>query len=75
MAVKGIEAYEEFLRSIGMPTRLHELGGKEERDISRQDKLYLYFSQCGRCMYSGKPIELSDLYNTVLCLYGDETAN
>ena len=30
MAVKGIEAYEEFLRSIGMPTRLHELGGKEE---------------------------------------------
>ena len=27
----------------------------------RQDKLYLYFTQMGRCMYSGKSIDLSDL--------------
>lgn len=27
----------------------------------RGTKLYLYFTQLGRCMYSGKPIELSEL--------------
>ena len=35
-----------------------------EQDISRQDKLYLYFSQMGRCMYSGEIIDINDLYNT-----------
>lgn len=35
-----------------------------EQDISRQDKLYLYFSQMGRCMYSGEMIDINDLYNT-----------
>lgn len=29
----------------------------------RQDKLYLYFTQMGRCMYTGQPIELSALLN------------
>ena len=40
------------------------LEGKEASAISRQDKLYLYFSQCGKCMYTGEPIEIEDLYNT-----------
>lgn len=26
------------------------------------DKLYLYYTQLGRCMYSGEPIDLMDLY-------------
>lgn len=43
---------------------IESLEGKEESEISRQDKLYLYYSQCGKCMYTGKPIEIEDLYNT-----------
>lgn len=27
-----------------------------------RDKLYLYYTQLGRCMYSGEPIDLTDLY-------------
>lgn len=29
----------------------------------RSDRLYLYYTQMGRCMYSGEKIELEDLYN------------
>lgn len=28
-----------------------------------RDKLYLYYTQLGRCMYSGAPIDLADLYD------------
>lgn len=39
-----------------------EIADKEESEF-RSKKLYLYYTQKGRCMYSGKPIELSDLFN------------
>lgn len=40
-----------------------EIGNQwEERDF-RRDALYLYYTQMGRCMYSGEPITLSDLFN------------
>lgn len=29
----------------------------------RSKKLYLYYTQMGRCMYTGEPIELGDLFN------------
>lgn len=29
----------------------------------RSKKLYLYFTQMGRCMYTGEPIDLNDLFN------------
>lgn len=29
----------------------------------RSDRLFLYYAQMGRCMYSGEEIELDDLYN------------
>jgi len=29
----------------------------------RSDRLYLYYTQLGKCMYSGEPINLSDLHN------------
>lgn len=32
-------------------------------DTLRRDKLYLYYTQLGRCMYSGEPIDLADLYD------------
>lgn len=43
---------------------ISKLEGKSESDVSRQDKLYLYFSQCGKCMYTGERIDIEDLYNT-----------
>lgn len=45
---------------------ISSLDGKDESQVGRQDKLYLYFSQCGRCMYTNEPIDLDDLYNTEL---------
>lgn len=43
---------------------LEALESESETDISRRDKLYLYFTQLGKCMYSGKPINISELGNT-----------
>ena len=39
-----------------------EIEGRDEAEY-RSKKLYLYYVQKGRCMYSGKPIELKDLFN------------
>lgn len=39
-----------------------ELADKTDGEL-RSDKLYLYYTQMGRCMYSGDTIELSDLFN------------
>ena len=34
-----------------------------EESFLRGDKLYLYYTQKGRCMYSGEPIDLEDLWD------------
>jgi len=34
--------------------------------ITKRDRLYLYYSQMGRCMYSGEPIDLENLGNATL---------
>lgn len=39
-----------------------ELAAVAEADL-RSDRLYLYYTQMGRCMYSGEPINLSCLYD------------
>ena len=57
-ALKADEGYGQEFREM-----LSELENKTESQISIQDKLYLYFTQCGRCMYTGKPIDIEDLYN------------
>lgn len=41
---------------------VEELGNTEENQL-RSDKLYLYYTQKGRCMYSGEIIELEDLWD------------
>ena len=41
---------------------IQELGTKEEHQF-RNDKLYLYYTQKGRCMYSGDPIEVEELWD------------
>ncbi len=42
---------------------MESLNEKEERQL-RSDKLYLYYTQMGRCMYSGKPIPLDELMSS-----------
>lgn len=51
---------------------LYKKEGKDWKDIIekadgngtlRSKKMYLYLTQKGRCMYTGKPIELADLFN------------
>lgn len=42
-----------------------QLSSKKEEDL-RSDKLYLYYTQMGRCMYTGEIIELASLYDNNL---------
>lgn len=42
--------------------KIKEIDGKDEADF-RIKKLYLYYLQQGKCMYSGETIELRDLMN------------
>lgn len=42
--------------------KLKEINGKEEADF-RIKKLYLYYLQQGKCMYSGETIDLNNLMN------------
>ena len=44
------------------PELWDELQKCEEHQL-RSDKLYLYYTQMGRCMYSGERIELDDLWD------------
>ncbi len=36
----------------------------KEDDKFKSDKLYLYFAQCGKCMYTGEPIDLNELMSS-----------
>lgn len=42
---------------------LEQLEKTDEQEISKRDKLYLYYTQLGKCMYSGEDIDLDDLLN------------
>lgn len=46
-------------------TLKNQLSSKKEDDL-RSDKLYLYYTQMGRCMYTGEKIELASLYDNNL---------
>lgn len=68
---------QESRRTVSRKKRLMELYQKckdEERDwikemdardenSFRSDRLYLYYTQMGRCMYSGEPIDLDRLFD------------
>ena len=41
-------------------TLIEQLESRKDEDLRRK-KLYLYFTQMGRCMYTGEPINLSSL--------------
>ena len=44
------------------PELYRRLDSLTESDF-RRDALYLYYTQFGKCMYTGKPIDFSELYN------------
>ena len=54
-----LELYKECRRTE--PELYAELAEKSEEDL-RSRKLFLYFTQMGKCMYTGERIHLSDLY-------------
>ena len=62
------ELYESIRKEGLFKEEIDELSASldkySEQDISRQDKLYLYFTQMGRCMYSGERIDIESLYDT-----------
>lgn len=60
-AEKSDSNYANEIREL-----ITQLDNRSESDIARQDKLYLYFSQCGKSAYSGKPIDIDDIYDTNL---------
>lgn len=39
-----------------------QLCNTDENEL-RRDSLYLYYTQFGRCMYTGKPISIDEIYN------------
>jgi len=45
---------------------MEELNKRQDNDL-RSEKLYLYFLQMGKCMYSGKPININDINNLSVC--------
>ena len=46
---------------------LFEALNQTEESALRSDKLFLYYSQFGKCMYSGKPIHIDDLSDNRIC--------
>lgn len=57
----------EILKQLNYdPTVLEKLKNEDEKLISKRDKLYLYYTQLGKCMYSGEPIDLEDLLGSSL---------
>jgi CRISPR-associated endonuclease Csn1 len=70
---KNTKKKRSVTRKDGLITQYNEITGnsdaiqilnaleKESNDSLRKEKLYLYYSQMGRCMYSNERIVLSDL--------------
>ena len=45
---------------------MQDIANAEEDGKIRSKKMYLYLTQKGRCMYTGKHIELDDLFDNNL---------
>lgn len=64
---KDLEAKLKAIKTEDAEAILKELnsGKYEDRDLQSK-KLFLYFSQMGKCAYSGEPIDLEELNNSQL---------
>ena len=63
--IKDQEIFElekELNSSIDFPTNKDRLS-KEESSRLKAKKLYLYYTQLGRCMYTGKRIDFGELFD------------
>lgn len=72
---------EEKVRTVSRKKRLEDLykaARKQEPELYaqleqysendlRRDALYLYFTQFGRCMYTGTPLQIEDIFNKNIC--------
>lgn len=60
-------AFDSVLKALGSGSQAVEASIEGRPDEAyRNDRLYLYYIQMGKCFYSGQSIELNDLYNTNL---------
>lgn len=62
---KDLEAKLKATRTEDARAILNELNNREDRDLQSK-KLFLYFSQMGKCAYSGEPINIEELNNSQL---------
>ncbi len=62
---KDLEMKLKAIKTDDAKTILKELDGYEDRDLQSK-KLFLYFSQMGKCAYSGEPIDIEELNNSQL---------
>ncbi len=66
-----LKAKYKEIKDICETEKLEELRNQLDKDSDadkyRSDKLYLYLLQMGKSMYSQKPIEMKDLYDTSVC--------
>ena len=64
------EHLEELLKtavkdSADYDNIISQLNKKDQKEL-KSDRLYLYFTQLGKCMYTGELIKIEDLYNEQL---------
>lgn len=62
---KYLEDKLKAIKTADAKAILEELNGYEVRDLQSK-KLFLYFSQMGKCAYSGEPINIEELNNSQL---------
>lgn len=62
---KELETKLKSIKSEEAQEVLNELSTREDRDLQSK-KLFLYFSQMGKCAYSGEPINLDEINNSHL---------
>ena len=60
---KDIKELEKEIDELKFDTLNNRLSAEEPSELKAK-KLYLYYTQLGRCMYSGKPITFKDLNTT-----------
>lgn len=57
--------YKSCKNDLALNKELGSFESKSDAEL-RNNRLYLYYTQMGKCLYSGEIIELKDIYNTNL---------
>ena len=59
-----LEAYREFGNDDEIREMISVIESIDESAFAKRDKLFLYFTQLGKSMYSGKPMNIEEIGNT-----------